>query len=87
MIDAALYPQYIRDTFTYGASGNTTCDDPRAGGCTTDLEGLPAGLEDWVPVLVILFITLVNLAGVDWLVRFEMLLGVLCLLPCLAVLG
>lgn len=42
---------------------------------------------DYVPVILIVLITLINLAGVDWLLRFESLLAFLALMPCLLVLG
>lgn len=36
-----------------------------------------ASLLDWTPAILILLITCINLAGVDWLMRFETFLGVM----------
>eukprot|EP00039_Didymoeca_costata_P011637 m.164418 g.164418 ORF g.164418 m.164418 type:complete len:549 (-) comp15235_c0_seq5:3287-4933(-) len=42
---------------------------------------------DYTPIMLIVGITAINLGGVDWLMRFETLLGVMALLPCLVFLG
>jgi len=44
-------------------------------------------MVDYLPIIVICLITLINLAGVDWLMRFESFLGLMALLPCLVFLG
>ena len=38
-------------------------------------------------MMVIAFVTSINVLGVDWLMRFETFLGIMALLPCLAFLG
>jgi len=50
-------------------------------------DQIPSEVYDYMPIMVIVFITFVNIAGVDWLVRFETFLGVMALLPCLVILG
>lgn len=69
-VDAAIYPQYIRDSLR-----NEFHDQ------------IPEDVYALIPTLVVVFVTMINIAGVDWLVRFETLLGVLALIPCLIVLG
>eukprot|EP00040_Diaphanoeca_grandis_P016384 m.84521 g.84521 ORF g.84521 m.84521 type:complete len:572 (+) comp25761_c0_seq1:1823-3538(+) len=50
-------------------------------------DSIPSEVYEYMPIMVICFITLINIAGVDWLVRFETFLGVMALLPCLVILG
>lgn len=40
-----------------------------------------------MPMMVIAFVTSINILGVDWLMRFETFLGVMAALPCLVFLG
>eukprot|EP01052_Picozoa_sp_SAG31_P004245 SAG31_NODE_174_length_21353_cov_23.387974_15_plen_216_part_00 len=48
--------------------------------------GFAAEWRQLLPVGIVVAMAGVNMAGIDWLLRFEVLLGALTLLPCIAVL-
>eukprot|EP00041_Stephanoeca_diplocostata_P015344 m.292556 g.292556 ORF g.292556 m.292556 type:complete len:527 (-) comp20003_c0_seq1:386-1966(-) len=48
---------------------------------------IPDEVCEYIPLMVIAFITTINLLGVDWLIRFEIFLGAMAALPCLVFLG
>jgi len=71
IIDAAIYPQYIAQ---YIAE-------------TADLGEYGGLVDKLLPLAIVIIITSINLFGVDWMLRFETVLGVLALLPCIAWIG
>jgi len=96
-VDCGLYPQYIRDTLIQQL--NVTAPDSNTTGLVlgngTTLGADAGGKGDdtlyevmkYMPMIVIAFVTSINILGVDWLMRFETFLGIMALLPCLAFLG
>jgi amino acid transporter len=49
-----------------------------------DLDPL---LRQWLPLGIVVLMAGVNMAGIDWLLRFEVALGAITLIPCIVLLG
>eukprot|EP00037_Helgoeca_nana_P017669 m.167324 g.167324 ORF g.167324 m.167324 type:complete len:545 (-) comp24095_c0_seq1:93-1727(-) len=96
-VDCGLYPQYIRDTLIQQLDlvpPDTNSTDIINGTVPGDALGSPPSDNDslyhtmqYMPMMVIAFVTSINILGVDWLMRFETFLGVMAALPCLVFLG
>eukprot|EP00038_Savillea_parva_P006545 m.164405 g.164405 ORF g.164405 m.164405 type:complete len:559 (-) comp12421_c0_seq1:2029-3705(-) len=88
-VDCGLYPQYIRDTliqqFDLTPGNGTNSDASDVIGSSPEVQAYE--IMKYVPMMVIAFVTSINILGVDWLMRFETFLGVMAALPCLVFLG
>ena len=48
--------------------------------------GLSDTFRQWVPLSIVALMAGVNMAGIDWLLRFEVVLGVITMVPCVILL-
>jgi amino acid transporter len=49
--------------------------------------GLSDALRRWLPLSIVVLMAGVNMAGIDWLLRFEVLLGAITLVPCVVLMA